>query len=336
MLVRTGKRGHDRRSVSVCTRRHLAYALLAAIAVLAGRARSVVASDAVPCSRWSPDARRTGTVPKVLDELSGIAASRRHPGIWWAHNDSNNAGVLYAIDATGAVRATFPLRGFRPRDTEDVAVGPCARDDRRSCVWLADTGDNLLRRRDVWIARVAEPARLDGAVLDVRADSFRYPDAAHNTESLVVDPRDGTPYVVTKSVDGLGAVYRLDDLGRPGGGRAVPIVVLPAPGALARLATAADAHPLGDRVLLRTYTGAWEFARPGAHSLADVFRVKPVEVTGAPQLQSEGIAYAPDGRSYMVASEGAGSGLYRVDCADGAAPAAGADDGTAAPAGAED
>ena len=52
-------------------------------------------------------------MPKVLDELSGIAASRRHPGIWWAHNDSNNVGTLYAIDETGTVRATFPLRGYQ-------------------------------------------------------------------------------------------------------------------------------------------------------------------------------------------------------------------------------
>ena len=265
-------------------------------------------------------------MPKVLDELSGIAASRRHPGIWWAHNDSNNAGAISAIDDSGRVRATFPLRGLRPRDAEDIAVGPCGAKDRRSCIWLADTGDNLLRRRESWIARVPEPAVLDGRVLDVEADAFRYPDGARNTESLLVDPRTAQPYVIAKSVDGLGEVYRLDGLGSPGGGRAVPIVVLPAPGPLARLTTAADAHPNGDRVLLRTYTAAWELVRPGARSLEDVFRAKPVEVTGAPQLQSEGIAYAPDGRSYVLASEGAGSGIYRVDCADGSDPAAGGAD----------
>ncbi len=302
--------------------RNPARASLLAAALLASTATLACAGEVAPCNRWSTEARRTGTVPKGLDELSGIAASRRHPGLWWAHNDSNNAGTLYAVDDSGRVRGTFPLRGLRPRDAEDVAVGPCGPGDRRSCIWLADTGDNLLRRRESWIARVPEPATLDGRILDVEADSFRYPDGARNTESLLVDPRTAQPYVITKSVDGLGEVYRLDDLGAPGGGRAVPIVVLPAPGALARLATAVDVHPKGDRVLLRTYTSAWELVRPGARSLEDVFRAPPVEVTGAPQLQSEGIAYAPDGRSYVLVSEGAGSGIYRVDCADGAAPAA--------------
>ena len=281
----------------------------------------------VPCTRWAKEAHRTGVVPKVLEELSGIAASRRHPGIYWAHNDSNNAGALFAIDESGQVRATFPLRGLRPRDTEDVAVGPCGAKDRRSCIWLADVGDNLRRRREVWIARVPEPERLDGRALQVDADSFRYPDGARNTESLVIDPRDATPYVITKSVDGLGEVFRIDGLGTQRGGQAVPVVVLPASGPLGRLTTGADAHPGGDRVLLRTYTGAWELVRPGARSLADVLRAKPVEVTGAPQLQSEGIAYVRDGRGYLMAAEGTGSGLYRVDCAEGSAtaPAAAAD-----------
>lgn|GEM_PF-762270 len=295
------------------------HARLLAATLLASAPALSLASDVTTCARWATEARRTGTVPKELGELSGIAASRRHPGVYWAHNDSNNAGALVAIDETGRIRATFPLRGLRPRDTEDVAVGPCGASDRRSCIWLADTGDNLHRRREVWLARVPEPDALDGRVLDVDASSFRYPDGTRNTESLVVDPRSGTPYVITKSVDGLGEVFRVEGLGTRGGGRAVPVVVLPTPGALARLATGADAHPDGDRVLLRTYTGAWELVRPGARSLADVFRAPPVEVTGAPQLQSEGIAYTRDGRGYLLASEGAGSGLYRVDCADGAA-----------------
>ena len=312
-------------------RSELCVALLAAALLLLAAPRACASDVATardganarqPCSRWASEARRTGVVPKALDELSGIAASRRHPGVYWAHNDSNNAGALFAIDESGHVRATFPLRGLRPRDTEDVAVGPCGPKDRRSCIWLADVGDNLRRRREVWIARVPEPERLDGRALQVEADSFRYPDGARNSESLVIDPRNATPYVLTKSVDGLGEVFRIDGLGTPRGGRAVPVVLLSAPAALGRLTTAADAHPSGDRVLLRTYTGAWEFVRPGARSLDEVLRAKPVEVTGAPQLQSEGIAYTRDGRGYLMASEGAGSGLYRVDCADGAeAPA---------------
>lgn len=306
-------------------------ALAAAAALLACVPRPAAAREE-RCSRWATEARRTGSVPAVLEELSGIAASRRHPGVYWAHNDSNNAGALFAIDESGRVRARFPLRGLRPRDAEDVAVGPCARNDPRSCIYLADTGDNLHRRREVWIARVPEPDALDGRVLDLEADSFRYPDGPRDAEGLVVDPRSAVLYVITKSLDGLGQVYRLDDLAARGGGHAVPIVTLPAPGAFARFTTGADAHPDGDRVLLRTYTSAWELVRPGARSLEEVFRALPVEVTAAAQRQGEGIAYTADGRGYVLAGEGSGSALYRVECASGD-PGPGS--GTADPAGSD-
>ena len=278
-------------------------------------ARAAGTAKSAPCPRYASEAVRTGTVPTELHELSGIAASRRHPGVYWAHNDSNNAGAIFAIDQSGKVLARFPIRGLRPRDTEDIAVGPCAAGATQSCIYLADIGDNLRRRKEVWIARVVEPDKLDGRTLEVDADSFRYPDGAHNAESLVVDPRTAKLYVLTKSLDGLGEVYRLDDLQAKGSGHATPIAVLPAPATLARLTTAADAHPSGERVILRTYAAVWELRRPGAHSLEEVFAATPVEVTGAPQLQSEGVTYTSGGRGYLLASEGAGSVLYRVDCA---------------------
>ena len=87
------------------------------------------------------------------------------------------------------------------------------------------------------------------------------------------------------------------------------------PSTLARVTTGADAHPSGERILLRTYAGVWELVRPGARTLEDVLAAVPREVTAAPQLQSEGIAYLSDGRGYLLAAEGTGSSLYRVDCA---------------------
>jgi len=292
---------------------HRAGVVLAAL----GFACATVAHGAAPepCPRYAAQAVRTGVVPAALHELSGIAASRRHPGVYWAHNDSNNAGTLFAIDAAGKVVARFALRGLRPRDAEDVAVGPCAAGSRDSCIYLADTGDNLLRRGEVWIGRVAEPAKLDGHALEVEADAFRYPDGKHNTETLLVDPRSARLYVVTKSVEGLGQVFRLDDMADGRVGRAVPVTTLPAPATLARLTTAGSAHPSGERVLLRTYASVWELRRPGARSLEEVFAAQPVEVTSATQIQGEGVTYTADGRGYMLAAEGESSPLYRVDCA---------------------
>lgn len=44
------------------------------------------------------EARRTGTfADRRLDESSGVAVSRRNPGVLWTHNDGPRP-VLYATD----------------------------------------------------------------------------------------------------------------------------------------------------------------------------------------------------------------------------------------------
>jgi hypothetical protein len=315
-LVRPAEPRQDRGSVLRTTdRRRATLAVLSLALALAAATTPPLAAAAGPCSRYAAKAERTGTSPDALPELSGMVASRRHPGVYWAHNDSNNDGTLFAIDVTGKVLARFPLRGLRPRDAEDVAVGPCAAGERRTCIYLADTGDNLLRRSGVWIGRIPEPDALVARPLTVAADAFRYPDGPRNTEALLVDPRSARLYVITKSVDGLGEVFRVDGLEDGKIGRAVPLATLPAPAALARLTTAADQHANGERILLRTYSGVWELRRPGARSLEEVFAASPVQVTSAAQMQGEDVTYTADGRGYVLAAEGKGSPIYRVGCA---------------------
>jgi hypothetical protein len=274
----------------------------------------VAATLPAPCAEYG-DAVRTGTVPRALLELSGLAASHRHPGIYWAHNDSGNALELYAIREDGHVVGVFPLRGARTRDPEDVAVGPCAPRSAGSCVYLADTGDNLARRPEVQILRVPEPARLDGRPLQADALPFTYPDGPRDVEALVVEPGTARLFVVSKSFLSLGDVFRLDGLARGARGTAVRIGAVPMPRPAGALVTGADVLPAGERVLLRTYGRVWELRRPGATRLEDVFAATPVPVPSGTPPQAEAIAYRADGRGYLTGGEGAGSPLFRVDCA---------------------
>jgi hypothetical protein len=269
-----------------------------------------------PCDRYGP-ATRAGSVPAVLSELSGLAASRRHPGVFWAHNDSGNAAVLHALREDGTVVASFPLAGITARDPEDVAVGPCGPATPASCVYLADTGDNLSRRPGARILRVREPERLTGRPLPADVLAFTYADGPRNAEALVAEPRTGRLFVVTKAFTSLGEVFRLDDLapGRPG--RAVRIGAIAAPGSFDAAVTAADAHPSGERVLLLTYGRAYELRRPGARRLDDVFGTTPAAVPRAALPQAEAAAYRADGHGYLLGGEGSGTPLVRVECLPG-------------------
>ncbi|MBA3316597.1 MAG: hypothetical protein H0T50_00700, partial [Gemmatimonadales bacterium] len=130
-------------------------ALVFALGVVAGVAPSVGAQSPWEM-RPGAHARRTGTFQhRSLDESSGVAASRRQPGILWTVNDSGNEAWLFATDSLGRDHGTFMVVGAENRDWEAIALGPCG---GRECLYLADTGDNDRRLRTARIYRVPEPS----------------------------------------------------------------------------------------------------------------------------------------------------------------------------------
>ncbi|WP_414654240.1 hypothetical protein [Hyalangium sp.] len=269
----------------------------------------------VPGCLLYSEPRQTGTVPPELGELSGLAASARHPGLFWAHNDSDNAFRVYGLEDSGKIRVTLTLTGATPRDLEDIAVGPCeARAEGPWCLYLADTGDNFQRRPAVRLYRVPEPELLEDATLPVETLAFTYPDGPHNAESLLIDARSGRLAVITKTPDSLGDMYALDGLSPQQTVKAVKLGTLRAPQDVDRLTTGADLHPSGERLLLRTYTRVWEVRRPQAQSLEELIAGQVAEVPGASQAQAEAIALTEGARGYLLGSEFAGQPLYRTDC----------------------
>ena len=46
---------------------------------------------------------------KQLDEISGIAASRTCPGLYYVHNDSGGKSEVYLIDGKGKMKVVLSL-----------------------------------------------------------------------------------------------------------------------------------------------------------------------------------------------------------------------------------
>ena len=259
--------------------------------------------------------RQTGLVPDELRELSGLAASARHPGVFWAHNDSDSAFRVFAIEDSGKIRATLTLTGASSVDLEDIAVGPCEPGrEGASCLYLADTGDNFLRRGQVRLFRLPEPEQLVDATVPVEALAFTYPDGPRDAESLIIEARSGRLAVITKTVDSLGEVYALDGLSPHQAVKATRLGTLRAPQELDRMTTAAALHASGERLLLRTYTRVWEVRRPQAQRLEELIQGEVAEVPGASQAQAEAIAFTSEQRGYLLGSEFSGQPLYRTGC----------------------
>jgi hypothetical protein len=254
----------------------------------------------------------------VLQEASGIALSRKTPGLLWLHNDSGEP-MLVAVGADGVTRGRIRVSGASVEDWEDIDVGPCS---HGSCVYIGDIGDNGANRRNIEIFRVAEPD-VDAAASSA-AESMRltYPDGARDAESLIVMP-DGSIFIVSKGERGPIAIYRV-----PGGFRSGAAVELERVATLAEAPggersvprnqriTGGAASPDGRWIALRTlysvtFYSASDFVR------GDVHEVMRFDVSGIRERQGEGIAVG-EGGAVWLASEGGGGNrpgtIARVDC----------------------
>ncbi|HYT84391.1 MAG TPA: hypothetical protein VEK86_13110 [Gemmatimonadales bacterium] len=149
-----------------------------------------------------------------LIESSGVAVSRAHAGVLWTHNDSGDGPYLYATDLRGRDRGFLLVPGADAVDWEDMALGPCPTRPG-TCVYLADTGDNLERRPSVTVYAVLEPDPPAGSGDTLRVSAapavlqLRYPDGAHDVEAIYVSPRDSALYLVSKGWRGGIRLYRV-------------------------------------------------------------------------------------------------------------------------------
>jgi hypothetical protein len=132
-----------------------------------------------------------------LAEASGITASRRTPGAFWAVNDSEQP-VIYALDAKGVVTGRVRVTGATVEDWEAIAVGPCR---SGTCLYVGDIGDNNGTRKQITIYRVPEPAIGDDMTATAEVFHATYPDGPQDAESLVLTS-DGSLYIVTKGEKG--------------------------------------------------------------------------------------------------------------------------------------
>ena len=118
--------------------------------------RSSAAHFEVQAPFAATDTTDLGLMPTELVESSGLAISRAHPGVIWSHNDSGDGPVVYQMDTTAVVTATYTVTPATAYDWESMDLGVCPEiaggetpsdSSPEWCLYLADVGDND-RRRD--------------------------------------------------------------------------------------------------------------------------------------------------------------------------------------------
>lgn len=256
------------------------------------------ASPASPC-------RVSGQLVRVRDlpEASGVAASRRAAGLFWAHNDSGDA-MVFALDRQGSVTGRVRVAGAQVDDWEDIAVGPCA---QTSCLYIADIGDNGGRRSHITLYRTPEPAASDQATAPVEVFHATYPDGAHDAEALFVTG-DADVFIITKGDPGPVALYRFPKPLTPGGKSVLQRVGEPLAAGNVDAKdrpTSADASPDGRWVAVRT-THHVRFFRTTdllGGRWSEAFRV---DLTSLDEPRGEGITFATTSDLILVGEGGGG------------------------------
>ena len=295
-----------------------------AAALLAGTA-SGLAQTTRPTAQGSgePEAVCTLKDDRIV-EASGIAASRRTPGLYYIHNDSGDRPRVFLVDRTGRTRLTIRLKNARHVDWEDIALAPSDTGGKFD-VCVADIGDNRARREELIIYRFPEvdPAAADGATLVVQAVAYRigYADGPADAEAFVVHPQTGDGYVLTKRLDGACHIYKLAAPWNRKERTVLPKVAtlrFPEVMPLQTVVTAADISPDGRRLATRSYLYGWEWRLPATTDKSEferIFGTKPTRLELAVEPQGEALCYAADGRALLTVSETPPTVLYETRAA---------------------
>ncbi len=262
------------------------------------------------------EARQIGTITdEALTEVSGIIASRINLGVFWVHNDSGDKARIFAVDEKGKLLAKIKVTEAENIDWEDIAMGTGS--DGQPALYIADTGNNSLTRDVMTIYRIREP-KLSGEKQAVTepAEAFpvSYPDGRHDCEAIFINPQNNQIYFVTKTLKGDCGIYRYPLPLRPKekvvlekveGKQSKKITQL-------RMVTAASAAPDGNRVVIRTYFGAFELQREKGKAFETIFDHEPAIIKVPLLKQAEAICYTADGKSLVTTSEKLPAPLYQM------------------------
>lgn len=246
----------------------------------------------------------------LIQEASGLVASRKNPGVLWVHNDSGDAPRVFAIDTRGNLLGVCSVTGANARDWEDIAIGP-GPDPNQSYLYIGDIGDNESKYPSVWVYRVPEPdvdvARPFGQIPIGPAEALEltYPDSPRDAETLLVDPLNGDIYIIAKR-SLFCRVYRAAFGKSPAGPVALEHVATLPWG----FAVAGDVSPDGRRVIVRSPFNASLWIRPDGEPLWKAFGGKQIGIPLKMELQGEAICFDHQGQGYFTIGEGANVPLY--------------------------
>jgi len=148
------------------------------------------------CSRWA-DEKIIGEMPAdVINESSGLVASRQFNDRLYHINDSGDGPYFYVTDLAGNLIKKVQFQIDKPRDIEDITIGEYKGEP---ALFLSDMGDNNETRPRISLYIVKELAQWPDQVELMDLVDLTYPDGSHDAESVAYS--EGHVFFLTKKVD---------------------------------------------------------------------------------------------------------------------------------------
>ncbi|AGY57262.1 hypothetical protein [Gloeobacter kilaueensis] len=266
------------------------------LSLLAGVFFLAIQVQAQPCR---PQRVTRFPVPP-LDEASGLV--RAGGNFWWTHNDSGDGPFLYAIDDAGKLLGKVSVAGATNVDWEDLAAGRCP-DNGGRCLYIGDVGNNSLKRQDLAIYVVREPAPTATSAEVLLKLPVRFTDKPANTEALVYDDEGRQLLLVTKDYSGLGRVFTRSLDPQQANLQPVAVLDLSKREIADNLITGAALSPDGRQFMLRTYLTAFRWQRQSGEDWHKLFERQPVAIPLEREPQGEAIALPTNGPDFYTTSE---------------------------------
>ena len=248
-----------------------------------------------------------------INESSGLACSRRQPGIIWTHNDSGDDPVIYAFNRQGKHLGRFEVGGAKAHDWEDMASVLL---DETPCLLVGDVGS---RRPDdePYVLYLVEEPRIDrnatkrsGMVRLLKTVPFHFQGGRRNCESIALDPTSRMVLLATKTANRLCTIYAIpwpDNTDEEEVKEAVPVSR-----ANVQMVTAMDVSPDGRRAILAGYSTGMEFYRRKDEDWDQAFKQNGRLVLLPFRRQGESICYGTDGKTIYVTSEKLPTPLFEI------------------------
>jgi hypothetical protein len=250
---------------------------------------------------------------KEVKESSGVAFSQRVDGLFWTHNDSGDKPVLYAFHLDGSHAGSVAIKGSQAVDWEDIESFEL---DGFPWLMIADTGDNLRRRRGVVVYALKEPETTRNLITVDRTWNIEYPTGPLDCEGLAFDVHDRQILLVEKNALPHAQVFAVPWENRSEEGKPLKAVCL---GSISvPMVTAATYSPKLHALIVMTYTDAFVYVREHDTKLN---APEPWETTLArsPKIlrlprrpQGEAIGITKDGDHMIVTSEGSPAQAWRT------------------------